>query len=88
MLKNNSCMNTITNRRLMATSMRDFSETGFFLSDTLSRNFNGIEEGCSKAVSSENLAIKKSHCSSIEKNQAQAAIHSQTLAVKNILHYY
>jgi len=72
-------MNTITHWELLAMSIRHLVKG---LGEKLSSN-HGVIARILTEFHPEDLTIKSSHCSGYEKVQALAAIHSQTLAVKN-----
>jgi len=64
-----------------------FSDMRIVLGDKLTDNYSAIAT-ILLGTPPNDLTIKILHCSSNEKNQAQAAIHSQTLVVKITLKYY
>jgi len=78
-LQNHSSMNMITYCELMATSMMHLAE---WLSDKLSSNGRVIGRILIE-FHPDDFTIKSSQSSGYKKNQPPAAIHSQTLAVKN-----
>lgn len=72
-------MISIIYHELVATSMRHLAEC---LRDKQSCNYDVIAN-ILMAIYTEDLTIKSSHSVGNQKNQARAAIHSQSLAANN-----